>query len=144
MKLATNRRRRTMSENANTTAKKKPDYAAYSLHTTSEGTSWTRIGVGFTYKNGGIGILYDAIPRDNRILLRELDRKPGGAANVGDGIPARKPDFEACNVRETQNDKSFWDRIGSGYAQEDGDITVLCEVIPLSGKIVLSVPKENK
>ena len=127
-----------------TNAKRKPDYAAYSLHTTSAGTCWTRIGVGFTYRNGGIGILYDSIPQGHRIHLRELDRKAGGAANLSDGIPARKPDFEACNVRETQGDKSFWDRIGSGYAQEDGDIVVLCQVLPLSGKIVLSVPKENK
>lgn len=133
-----------MSDNATTNVRKKPDYAAYSLHVTSEGTSWTRVGVGFTYKNGGIGILYDAIPKDHRFHLRELDRKAGGAANLSDGIPARKPDFEACNVREAAGDKSFWDRIGSAYAQEDGDIVVLCEVIPLSGKIVLSVPKENK
>ena len=134
-----------MSDNTNTDTKRnKPDYAAYSLHTSSDGTKWTRIGVAFTYKNGGIGILYDAIPRDHRIHLRERDRKPGGAANVGDGIPARKPEFEASNVREGKGDKSFWDRIGSGYRQEDGDITVLCEVIPLSGKIVLSVPKDEK
>jgi hypothetical protein len=132
-----------MSDNT-TTTKRKPDYAVYSLHTTGDGTRWTRIGVGFTYKNGGIGVLYDAIPLNNRIHLRELDRKPGGAANLSDGLPARKPDFEACNVRETGNDKSFWDRIGSAYAQEDGDIVVLCEVIPLSGKIVLSVPKDNQ
>jgi hypothetical protein len=31
---------------ANST-KREPDYAAYSLHTTSEGTRWTHIGVGF-------------------------------------------------------------------------------------------------
>lgn len=132
-----------MSDDANSTTKKKPDYAAYSLSTTSDGTRWTRIGVGFTYKNGGIGILYDAIPQNNRFHLRELDRKAGGAANLSDGIPARKPDFEACNVRETGKDKSFWDRIGNAYAQEDGDIVVLADVIPLSGKIVLSVPKDN-
>ncbi len=134
-----------MSDNANTnTAKRKPDYAAFSLHTTSEGTRWTKIGVAFTYKNGGIGILYDAMPQGHRIQLRQLDRKPGGAAHVGDGIPARKPDFEACNVRETGNDKSFWERVGNAYSQEDGDITVLCEVIPLSGKLILSVPKDSQ
>ncbi len=133
-----------MSDNAKANGKKKPDYAAYSLHTTSEGTAWSRIGVGFTNKTGGVSILYDAIPKDQRIHLRELDRKAGGAANLSDGIPARKPDFEACNVRESSGDKSFWDRIGSAYSQEDGDIVVLCEVIPLSGKIVLSVPKDNK
>ncbi len=133
-----------MSESSNTPKGKTPDYAAYSLRTTSEGTKWTRIGVAFTYKNGGIGILYDAIPQDHRIHLRELERKPGGAAHVGDSIPARKPDFEACNVRESKGDKSFWDRIGNAYAHEDGDITVLCEVIPLSGKVVLSVPKDNQ
>ena len=132
-----------MSE-TNTTARRKPDYAAYSLHTTGDSTKWTRIGVGFSNKNGGISILYDAIPQGHRIHLRELERKPGGAAHIGDGIPARKPDFEACNVRESDGDKSLWDRIGSAYAHEDGDITVLCQVIPLSGKIVLSVSKENQ
>ncbi len=133
-----------MSEATNTTTKRKPDYAAYSLKTTSEGTHWTRIGVAFVYKNGGIGVLYDAVPQDNRILLRELERKPGGAAHVGSGIPARKPDFEACNVREAAGDKSFWDRIGSAYALEDGDVAVLCDVVPLSGKVVLSVPREQQ
>jgi len=133
-----------MSDNTTTSAKKKPDYAAYSIQVTSEGTRWTRIGVGFSYKNGGVGILYDAIPQNHRIHLRGLDRKTGGAANVSPAIPARKPDFEVCNVREAAGDKSFWDRIGSAYAQEDGDIVVHCEVIPLSGKIVLSVPKDNQ
>ena len=75
-----------MSNNDSST-KRKPDYAAYSLHTTSEGTRWTKIGVAFTQKNNGIGILYDAIPQGHRIQLRQLDRKPGGAAHVGDGIP---------------------------------------------------------
>jgi hypothetical protein len=133
-----------MSNNDSSTTKRKPDYAAYSLHTTSEGTHWTKIGVAFTQKNNGIGILYDAIPQGHRIQLRQLDRKPGGAAHVGDGIPARKPDFEACNVRERSGDKSFWERVGNAYAQEDGDITVLCEVIPLTGKLVLSVPKDSQ
>lgn len=133
-----------MSDNESTTTpKKKPDYAAYSIHVTSEGTRWTRMGVGFSYKNGGIGILYDAIPKDNRIHLRPLDHKPGGAANLSSG-PVRKGDFDVCNVRETSGDKSFWDRIGSAYSQENGDIIAICEVIPLSGKIVLSVPKDSQ
>lgn len=46
--------------------KRKLGNAAYSLHTTSEGTRWTRIGVGFTYKNGGI--LYDATPHGHGVV----------------------------------------------------------------------------
>ena len=133
-----------MSDNATTTAKKKPDYAAYSIEIRSQVAHWTRIGVGFKYKNGGIGIMYDAIPKDHRIHLRELDREAGGAANLSFGYPVRPANFEACNVRKTAGDKSFWDKIGTAYTQEDGDIIVFCEAVPICGKIVLSVPLEKK
>jgi hypothetical protein len=78
--------------------KRKPDYAAYSLHMTSEGTRWTRIGVGFTYKNGGIGLLYDAIPH-GRCGLSPFQRRPLARPSVRSFLSQVPPSASARRSR---------------------------------------------
>jgi hypothetical protein len=125
-----------------TKATKKPNYVAYSVHSQggAAGPKYTRIGVGFTYRNGSIGVMYDAIPLSGQIVLLGIDQEEKPTA-VSYGHPTRKADFEACMVREA-GQNSFWTPIGSAWRQ-DGYISIqLDAVVPLS-KLVLSVPKEN-
>jgi hypothetical protein len=130
-----------MSENTNQ-AKKRPDYAAYAVLSqgNNAGPKYTRIGVGFNYKNGGIGVIYDAIPLSGQIVLLGIDQEEKPTA-ISYGHPSRKADFEACMVRG-DGDKSFWTTVGEAYRQ-DGYISVLLEAVPPQ-KLVLSIPKDNR
>ncbi len=127
-----------MSNESNTT-RRKPDYLAFAVRSVSgQGPHYTRIGVGFNHKNGGIGVMYDAIPLSGQIVLIEPDaEKP---ATISYGEPTCKPDFEANMVRDAGNN-SFWTEIGSAYRQE-GYISILLDVVPTS-KLVLSLPKQE-
>ena len=129
-----------MSNEQNTTTRRRPDYLAYAVRSVSgKGPHYTRIGVAFHHKNGGLGVMYDAIPLSGQIVLIEPDaEKP---AVLSYGHPTRKPDFEANMVRESGSN-SFWTEIGSAFRQE-GYISILLDVVPQS-KLVLSVPKERE
>jgi hypothetical protein len=131
-----------MSENTNQKNGKKPDYIAYVPRPRSgQAPHYVRIGVGFIYKNGSIGVLYDAIPLAGQIVLLGIDAdKP---ATISYGSPTRKADFDACMVREANDGKdSFWTNVGEAYRQ-DGYISIQLDVVPPS-KLVLSVPKDNR
>lgn len=129
-----------MTDNA--PAKRRPDYVAYAVKSkgANEGPAYTRIGVGFSLKNGGVSVLYDGFPLRGQIVLIGIDDEEPGTISYGS--PLRKADFDACMVREGSNDKSFWTEIGSAYRQ-DGYISIHLEIIPAGNKVILSVPREN-
>ena len=127
-----------MSDNA----KKRPDFIAFAVRSqgNNAGPKYSRIGVGFNVKNGGISVLYDAIPLAGQIVLldRDSEEKP---AVISYGSPTRKANFEVSMVRG-EGDKAFWTPVGSAYQQE-GYVSILLEVVPTRGKIILTVPREQ-
>jgi hypothetical protein len=62
--------------------------------------------------------------------------------------PARKgkpPKFTAYHVRESEDAKAFWTRIGSAWPHDDGNgFTILADVVPLDGRIVVRPRAERK
>ena len=135
-----------MSDTTNTEngkAKKRPDYLAYAVLSQSNnaGPKYIRIGVGFTYKNGSIGVMYDATPLSGQIVLLGIDQQDKPTA-ISYGHPSRKADFEACMVREAGPKNSFWTQVGEAFRQE-GYISILLDAVPHE-KLVLSVPKDNR
>lgn len=55
------------------------------------------------------------------------------------------PSHVAYQVREREGQKSFWTRIGSAWAHQDGaGFNVQLDSIPLDGRIVLRVVTEQK
>jgi hypothetical protein len=128
--------------NTETGKKKRPDYLAYAVHSQggAAGPKYTRIGVGFTYKNSSIGVIYDAIPLSGQIVLLGIDQEEKPAA-LSYGHPTRKADFEACMVRES-GQNSFWTTLGSAWRQ-DGYISIQLDAAVPPSKLVLSVPKEK-
>lgn len=127
-----------MSDNT----KKRPDFIAFAVRSQGDnaGPKYTRIGVGFNVKNGGISVLYDAIPLSGQIVLldRDNDTKPNA---ISYGSPTRKPGFEVNMVRG-EGDKAFWTSVGAAYQQE-GYLSILLEVVPTSGKLILTLPREQ-
>src|SRR5436305_15271815 len=115
---ARTRRRNSMSQNE-TTSRKRPDFIAYAVRTQGEnaGPKYTRIGVGFNLKNGGISVLYDAIPLSGQIVLLGIDQDEQPAA-VSYGSPARKPSFDVSMVRDGQGNNSYWTEVGSAWKQD--------------------------
>ena len=121
-------------------AKKRPDYLAYvPIRRTGQPPKYAKVGVGFTYKNGSIGLLYDAVPLSGQIVLVGID--DGLPEAVSHGAPTRGPSYEANMVRESGGD-SFWTEVGSAYRQE-GYISVICPVFPRDGKLVLTQPRDQ-
>jgi hypothetical protein len=59
----------------------------------------------------------------------------------------RKPSLIAYQVREVKYDDgrtdSFWDRVGVAWSNKDGGFTIQLHSVPLSGRIVLTKPKQN-
>jgi hypothetical protein len=134
-----------MSDNTNTQtgkAKKRPDYLAYAVISQggAAGPRYIRIGVGFIYKKGAVGVNYDATVLNGHLILVGIDDEL--PTTISYGHPTRKQDFDACMVREAGPDKSFWTNVGTAYRQE-GYISILLDVVP-DKKLVLSVPKDNR
>ncbi len=127
----------------NNTKKRTPDFIAHTVKSQggNAGPKYTRIGVGFTLKNGGISVLYDGIPLSGQIILLDSgsDEKP---ATISYGSPTRKPSFEVSMVRNGSGDNSFWTTIGAAYRQE-GYISILVDVVPINGKLILTLPREE-
>jgi hypothetical protein len=132
-----------MSQNE-TTTKKRPDFIAYAVRSQAEnaGPKYTRIGVGFNLKNGGVSVLYDAVPLTGQIVLLDMgkDEKPTA---ISYGSPVRKPSFEVSMVRDGAGDTSYWTAVGSAWRQ-DGYVSIQLEVVPTGGKIILTQPKERE
>lgn len=55
-----------------------------------------------------------------------------------------KPSFEAYHVKEGQEDKSYFNRVGVAFPHKDGEgHTVQLDSVPVDGRIVLRTPKER-
>jgi hypothetical protein len=127
-----------MSDAPNNT-KRKPEYIAFAVRSQESGPKYTRIGVGFTLKNGGISVLYDAQPVQPQIVLVNADGdKP---ATLSYSHPAARANFDACMVRDA-GEQSYWSKVGGAWKQ-DGYISIHLDAIP-HGKLILSVPKEQE
>src|SRR3954466_7618620 len=124
----------------NTKTKKRPDYVAYQAREDSKinGPKYTRIGVAFNLRNGGVSVLYDAVPLSGQIVLVDTatDEKPSILLNEAH---AGKPSFEANMVRDGQGDNSYWTEIGSAW-RKDNHVLIQLEVVPTTGKVILTPP----
>lgn len=128
-----------MTEVSNTN-RKRPDHVVYvARQRKGQSSTLARIGVGFNYKNGSIGIVYDAIPLSGHLILTGIDdAKP---ETISPGVPTRAPHFEANLVRESGKD-SYWTPIGDGYRQ-NGYLSVFLDAVPTS-KVVLTPIREDR
>ncbi|MFL5328670.1 MAG: hypothetical protein ACJ8C4_07120 [Gemmataceae bacterium] len=64
-------------------------------------------------------------------------------AALDTGVANRRPTFNAYQVRDGKDESSFWDRIGVAWSNRDGGYTLQLQAVPLSGRIVLTKPKNN-
>lgn len=62
-----------MSENENGTKGRKPDFIAYNVQESRDGTGiWNRIGAAWQHKDGrGLEVNLSSVPVDGRVTLRE-------------------------------------------------------------------------
>jgi hypothetical protein len=61
-----------------------------------------------------------------------------------DNAKPKAPAFIAYQVRDGENEKSFWTRIGSAFAHKDGNgFTVQLDALPVDGRITLRRPEEK-
>jgi hypothetical protein len=57
---------------------------------------------------------------------------------------SKAPTHVVYQVRDRENGKSFWTRIGSAWAHADGKgFNIQIETVPLDGRITLRVPSEK-
>ena len=58
--------------------------------------------------------------------------------------PGKRPSFIAYSVRERKDKKSKFTEIGVVFPHKDGKgFDVLCDAMPLSGRITLRMPEEK-
>ena len=51
-------------------------------------------------------------------------------------------DYVAYGVRDGQDDKSHWTRVGAAFAHKDGSgYDIVLDAVPVNGRIVLREPK---
>lgn len=57
----------------------------------------------------------------------------------------RKPDFIAYNVRDSQNEKGYWNKVGAAWQHHDGQgLDIQLESIPVDGRITLRELREER
>lgn len=65
--------------------------------------------------------------------------------NANDSAGSKTPSHIAYHVRDRENGKGFFTRIGAAWQHKDGKgLTVQLEVAPLDGRITLRMASENK
>ena len=73
-----------------TSAQKKPSHGVFRVQGDGEDAYWTRIGAGWTHKDGkGLTLKLDAMPIEGRIVIR-LDEPREDEADI-EPPPRRKP-----------------------------------------------------
>ena len=61
-----------------------------------------------------------------------------------DNAKPKAPAFIAYQVRDGENEKAFWTRIGSAWSHKDGKgFTVQLDAVPFDGRITLRRPEEK-
>ena len=61
------------------------------------------------------------------------------------GKAKRKPSHVAYSIRDREGKDSKWTEIGVAFPHKDGKgFDILCDVVPLSGRITIRVPSEKK
>ena len=64
-------------------------------------------------------------------------------AALDTGPTNRRPSFNAYQVRDGKDKESYWDKVGVAWSNRDGGFTIQLHSLPLTGRIVLSKPKER-
>jgi hypothetical protein len=58
---------------------------------------------------------------------------------------SKLPSHTVYHIRDRENGKGFWTRIGSAWAHKDGNgFNIQIEIVPLDGRITLRVATEKK
>jgi hypothetical protein len=58
---------------------------------------------------------------------------------------SKAPTHIAYTVRDLDNDRSFWTRIGGAWAHADGNgFNIQIEALPLDGRVTLRVASDTK
>jgi hypothetical protein len=65
-----------------------------------------------------------------------MSENPAKAA----ALTTKEPSHVAYQVRDGNQGKAYWNRIGAAWTNRDGSFTVLLDALPLDGRIVLRVP----
>ncbi|CDO60036.1 hypothetical protein BN1012_Phect1822 [Candidatus Phaeomarinobacter ectocarpi] len=61
-----------------------------------------------------------------------------------DKQPGKRPSHIAYSVRENQEGKAFFNRVGSAFKHKDGNgFDVALDATPVNGRITLRTPKER-
>lgn len=55
----------------------------------------------------------------------------------------KRPDYVVSTVVDSDGGNSRWREIGVAFQSDKGTITVLLDALPVTGKLVLTVPKER-
>ena len=72
-------------------------------------------------------------------MSEERDEKREGGAGKGKG-----PSHIAYHVRDGEDGKSFFNRVGSAFEHKDGQgYNVLLDSVPVDGRVTLRTPKER-
>jgi hypothetical protein len=65
--------------------------------------------------------------------------------NTENGKATKKPSHIAYSIREREGKDSRWTEIGVVFPHKDGKgFDILCDVVPLNGRISIRVPSEKK
>lgn len=65
--------------------------------------------------------------------------------NTTPNTGSKAPTHIAYQVRDREGKKSFWTRIGSAWAHQDGNgFNIQLECVPLDGRITLRTASEKK
>lgn len=67
-----------------------------------------------------------------------------GAGDGADKTPGKRPSHIAYSVREGNEGKAFFNRVGSAFQHKDGKgMDVVLDATPVNGRITLRTPQER-
>ena len=88
-------------------------------------------------KDGSLNLRLNALPLDGRLHIREQNGNSGTWKTE-----AKRLDVFTITEREGQ-DKSFWNKVGAAFPNQDGSLNVVLNCNPADGKLHIREPRAN-
>lgn len=118
----------TTTATTTTAAKRRPTHELFDVQQREgQRAFWKKVGAAFENKDGSHSILLyqPGMATPKRLQLREIDRTKRPLSEGAD--PKRFPTHELFNVVELEGAPNEWRRVGVGFTNKDGSLSLIVD-----------------
>jgi len=107
--------------------KKLPTHEIFDVQDRERGSFWNKVGAAFENRDGSHSVLIyqPGLKEQKALQLRAIDRNKRPLKEGADGT--KHPTHELFDVREVDGGDNDWKRIGVGFTNRDGSLSLVVD-----------------